>query len=93
MSGEGVRLVSRAALLVVVILLTAAFRTMVGPSRQRGRIVAAGTVGGLALGVFVSAPLSRWLGAETSAIAATMGMIVGWSISWMFARQIPREAP
>jgi multisubunit Na+/H+ antiporter MnhF subunit len=91
-SDEGVRLVSRLALVVVLILVAAAFRTMVGPSKRRGRVVAMGTIGGIAFGIVVAYPISRWFGADVSAIAACMGIIVGWAISWQYARKIPREA-
>jgi preprotein translocase subunit SecF len=92
MSDEGLRLVSRLALLVVLILVAALMRTMVGPSRRRARVMAVGTVAGMAFGVLVAVPVSRWFGADTSAIGALMGLVLGWGISWQFARKIPRTA-
>lgn len=92
MSDEGVRLVSRVALVVVLILVSATVRTMVGPSKRRGRIMGIGGIGGLALGILIADPVSQWFGADLSAIAACMGIIVGWGVSWHYARQIPREA-
>jgi hypothetical protein len=92
LSDEGVRLLSRVALTVVFILVSATVRTMIGPSKRRGRIMGMGTIGGLALGIVMAYPVSRWFGADVSAISACIGVIVGWSISWQYARQIPRES-
>lgn len=92
MSDEGIRLVSRLALIVVVILVGAAVRTAVGPGRQRARVMAAGTVGGMALGVLASTTLSKWIGADVSSVSALAGVIVGWAIAWGFARRLPRYA-
>jgi hypothetical protein len=92
MSDEGVWLVSRAALIAVLILVTAAMRTLVGPSKRRGRIMTGGTIGGLAFGIAIATPVSRWFGADVSAIVSCMGIIAGWGVAWQFAKQIPREA-
>ena len=92
MTDEGIRLVSRFALLVVLILAGAAVRTMVGPSKRRGRIMTIGNLGGLTAGVLLAWPVSRWLGTDVSAIGACIGMIAGWGVSWSYAKQIPREA-
>jgi drug/metabolite transporter (DMT)-like permease len=93
MSDEGVRLVSRLALVIVLILVTAMVRTVVGPSKKRGRIMGIGAFCGLASGVLIAMPVSRSLGVDVSAIAACIGIVVGWAVSWHFAKQIPREAP
>ena len=58
MSTEGVWLVSRFALLGVLILAGAAVRTMVGPSKRRGRIMTAGNIGGLVVGVLLGVATS-----------------------------------
>ena len=92
MSEEGVRLLSRLALLVLLILVTAGMRTLVGPSKRRGRIMTFGTIGGLAFGIAISTPLSRWYGADVSAIVSCMAIILGWGVAWPFAKQIPRAA-
>jgi hypothetical protein len=92
MIDEGVRFVSKAALVVVLILVTAMFRTMVGPGRKRGRVMGIGTVGGITFGVLLSSPVSRWFGADVSAIGACIGVVLGWSVSWLYARRIPRHA-
>jgi len=92
MSDEGIRLVTRLLLLVAIILLTAAVRTLVGPGRQRGRVMAAGTLGGLVVGVLGSASLSTWFGTDVSTFSALAGIILGWTIAWPFARRFPRHA-
>jgi hypothetical protein len=92
MSDEGVWLLSRLALLALLILVTAAMRTIVGRGKRRGRIMTAGTIGGLAFGIAIATPISRWFGADVSAIASCMGVIAGWGVAWQFAKQVPREA-
>jgi hypothetical protein len=67
-------------------------RTIVGPNKRRGRIMTVGTIGGLAFGIAISTPVSRWYGADVSAIVACIGIILGWAVAWQFAKQIPREA-
>ena len=92
MSDEGVRLVSRFALVVVLILVVALVRTMVGPSKARGRIMAVGQFGGLVFGVLAGASVSKWLGSDMSALGACLGIVLGWCVSWRYARHIPRDA-
>ena len=53
LSGEGVTLVMRAVLVASLILIGAFFRALVGPGRTRGRIMLAGTVGGMSVGVLL----------------------------------------
>jgi drug/metabolite transporter (DMT)-like permease len=91
MSNEGVALVSRAGLVIFLIIMGAIFRALVGPGRKRGEIMLAGTLGGLSLGVLVASPISRLLGTETSGVCACLGMVLGWGVAWLFAKQIPRE--
>jgi hypothetical protein len=92
LSDEGVWTLSRVALVVLLILLAAAVKTMVGPGKQRGRVMLAGTVGGMTLGVLSSQPLSHALGVEVSAITSIIGIVIGWAVAWQFARRIPRTA-
>ena len=92
MSDEGVRLVSRVALVVVLILAGALVRTAVGSGKQRNRIMAIGTVGGVAFGVLIAMPLSGWFGADVSAITACIGIVLGWFVAWQFAKRLPRTA-
>jgi predicted permease len=92
LTDEGVWTLSRVALVVVLILLAAALKTMVGPSKQRGRVMLAGTIGGITLGVIGAPPLSDALGVEVSAITAIVGIVIGWAVAWQFARRIPRTA-
>ena len=92
LSGEGVTLVMRAVLVASLILIGAFFRALVGPGRTRGRIMLAGTVGGMSVGVLLASRISPWLHADASVVCACLGMVIGWSVSWSFAKQIPREA-
>lgn len=91
MSHEGFTLVMRAALVVCLMIVAATFRTLVGPSRKRGRIMLAGTLGGLSFGVLLAFPVSHWLQADASVICVCLGLTLGWGVSWAFARLIPRE--
>jgi hypothetical protein len=92
MSHEGVTLIERSALVLFLILSTALFRALAGPSRKRGEVMALGTVGGLAAGVLIAYLVAPKLGFDMSAVSGSIGMVVGMAISWSFARRIPREA-
>lgn len=92
MSSEGVTLVMRAALVVLLIIVAATFRTLVGPGTKRGRIMLAGTLGGISFSVLLAYPISQWLKADASVICAVLGTWFGWGVAWLFARRIPREA-
>ena len=92
LSYEGVWTLSRVALVVLLTLLAAAVKTMVGPSKQRRRVMLVGTVGGLTLGVLGSPLLSNALGVEVSGITTVIGIVIGWAVAWQFARRIPRTA-
>jgi hypothetical protein len=92
MSDEGLRLIMRAALVVFLIIAAACFKVLVGPGKNRGRIMLAGTLGGLSSGVLLSYPIYQWFGVEVSAISASLGMVLGWAVAWIWARRIPRES-
>jgi hypothetical protein len=92
MSNEGVALVSRAMLVISLIMVAAIFRHLMGPGRGRGPIGLAGTLGGISFGVLLAYPVSHWLKADVSVICACLGMVLGWGVSWLFARQNPGEA-
>jgi hypothetical protein len=92
MSQEGVAWISKAAVVAVLIISGAVVRTLVGPSRRRGLVMGAGTLGGLSLGVAVASVLPRWVAHDILAICAPVGMMLGWIVGWMFARHVPREA-
>jgi hypothetical protein len=85
-------LVMRAALVVFLIIMAAMFRTLVGPGKTRGRIMLTGTLGGISAGVLLAPPLSQWLEADVSVICACLGMLLGWTVSWLLARRITRVA-
>jgi hypothetical protein len=92
MSHEGVTLIARAALVIFLIVAASFFRALVGPGKRRGRIMLAGTLGGISFGVLLASPISLWLRTDTSVICTCFGMVLGWGVSWLFARQIPHEA-
>ena len=86
MSSEGVTLVEKTALVLFLIVTAAIFRTLIGPGRRQNLAMLAGTLGGMSFGVLVAAPISRWLGTDTSAICASLGMVLGWGVAWRFGR-------
>lgn len=69
MSSEGVTLIMRVALVTFLIVVASFFRAVVGPGRRRGRIMLAGTLGGISFGVLLAYPISRWLKAHVQAQA------------------------
>jgi hypothetical protein len=91
MSDEGVRLLIRAGLVIFLIVAAAVVHTGIGGSKRRGRTMLAGTVAGLA-GVLVAGPLSQRVGDDVSVLAAVFAMVIGWAVSWRFARRIPLAA-
>jgi MFS family permease len=91
MSNEGVTLISRVALVAVLILFTAFVRVWVGPSRRRGLYMGIGALGGMAAGVAVGSLMSHRLATDSSAISVCIGIVAGWCVAWPFARRIPRE--
>ena len=93
LSAEGERLLGRGAILVVALLVTAFARTLVGRNPKRHFRMALGTIGGLAAGIWASAPLSAWMGTDVSTLAAIGGVFLGWAVAYQFVKQIPREAP
>jgi hypothetical protein len=92
MSNEGLALVSRAMLVISLIIVAAIFRHLMGPGRGRGPIMLAGTLGGMSFDLLLAHPISHWLKADVSVISACLGVVLGWGVSWLFARQIPGEA-
>jgi hypothetical protein len=92
MSHEGVALVTRLVVVGLLILAGAIVRTFIGPSRRRGYIMGAGMLGGMSCGVLLNTLLSSWVHTDASVILAVAGMIVGWSVGWLFAKRIPRQA-
>jgi hypothetical protein len=82
---------SRAAPVIVLILVAAFFRALVGPGRRRGLIMQAGTLGGISFGVGV-ALISHWVKTDGSAICACLGMSLGLAAGWRFARHVPLES-
>jgi hypothetical protein len=91
MSREGVELVSRVALIGFLIVVTAVMRTLVGPSKRRGFYMGLGTLGGIAAGVAAASGVYRWTRTDVSTIFACLGIPVGWSVAWIFARRVPRN--
>ena len=93
LSNEGVRLLSKGALLVVALLVAAFAKTVVGRNPKRQFRMALGTIGGLATGVAVAPPLSAWIGADVSSLSAMCGVFLGWAVAYQFVKQIPRGGP
>ena len=79
-----------ATLLVVVVTVIVAgvFRHLMGQEKTQRRMMLAETLGGLSLGVLVAYPISNWLKTDVSVISACLGLQVGWTMSWLFARRV-----
>jgi len=92
MSAEGVTLISRVALVAVLIVVTAIVRSVFGPGRRRGLYLSMGTLGGITIGVAAGSLMSRWITTDVSVLCACLGIFLGWGVAWHFARQIPRES-
>ena len=92
MSDEGVRLIMRAALLIALIITAAFFKALVGPGKKRGRIMLAGTLGGFSSGVLLAYPIYQRFDMDASVLSASLGMVLGWAVAWIWARRIPRES-
>lgn len=92
LSDEGTRLLSRGALVAVILLLTAVARTIVGRHPRRQRRMLLGTLGGLTAGIAAATPLSEALGTDVSTLSAIVGVFLGWAVAYQFVKHIPRNA-
>jgi hypothetical protein len=92
MSTEGVTLVARAGILLLLTGAAALFRALIGRGRRADLMMLGGTLGGISLGVAVSYLISSWIRTDVSVICAVLGIITGWTIAWFFARRIPHDA-
>ena len=90
MNDNGIWLISRFALAIVLAVVGSLFRSLAMPGRHRDRLFRAGSVGGIAAGVSLASPISRWLETDVSAIGALVGMCLGWGVATLFARK-PRQ--
>jgi hypothetical protein len=98
MSSEGVTLVMRAGLMGAAIIMVATVRVLVpgnpfeakpSQGRTRGRIMLAGTLGGLSVGLLLAYPISQRLKTDVSVICGYIGVALGWAVAWSFAKRIP----
>ena len=89
LSTEGVRLLSKGALILYLVTVATIFQRLIGPGRMRGYVMLAGTLGGFAAGVAVAGPVSAWLATESSVLCVCAGLTLGWALAWVYARQLP----
>jgi hypothetical protein len=92
MSSGSAFLASRVALVIFVALVPPFFSALIGRGRQRSRLRLAGTLGGVSFGVLVASPVSHWLKTDASVLCAFLGIVLGWTVSWVIARRMPPEA-
>jgi hypothetical protein len=92
LSSEGVTLLSRAGIIVLLAVAASLFRALIGRGRRADLAMLGGTLGGISLGVGVSSLISSWTRADVSVICAVSGIITGWTIAWLFARRISHDA-
>ncbi len=93
LTDEGVRVLSKGAIVVVALLVAAFARTVVGRNPKRNFRMALGTIGGIAAGIAVSGPLSAWIGTDVSSLSALCGVFIGWAVAYQFVKSIPRNGP
>jgi len=91
MSHEGVVLMSKAALVIVMILAGSIFRALAGRGRRVDVLMLCGTLGGMSSGIAIAALLNRAGAADVSAVCGCLGMVAGWAMAWRVARRLPRE--
>lgn len=91
LSHEGVALLMRVLLIVFLGTAAGVFRFLIGRTRRGGQLMLAGTLGGISLGLFLSSLVSRWVHADASVVCACVGLVVGWSISFLVARRLPMK--
>lgn len=92
MNHEGVTLLLRGLLVLLLMVVGPIVRTFIGPSRTRGYVMLVGMLAGVSFGVLVGDLLPSSLKLDESAVLAMLGMVAGWSIAWLFAKRIPRAA-
>ena len=92
LSTEGVTLVARAGILILLTGAAALFSALIGRGRKADLMMLGGTLGGILLGVAVGNLISARIRADVSVICAVLGIITGWTIAWFFARRIPHDA-
>ena len=91
MSSQGVALIMRAGLVLLLAIAAAVFRALIGPGRKRDQLMLAGTLGGISMGVLAGYLISPSLHFDVSAISASVGMVLGWATVWLVAHRRPRE--
>jgi len=91
LSHEGVTLLMRVLLIVFLGTTAGVFRFLIARTRRGGQLMLAGTLGGITLGVFLSPPVSRWMHGDASVVCACVGLVVGWSVSFLVARRVPMK--
>ena len=93
LTDEGVRLLSKGAIVLVALVVAAFARTVVGRNPKRHIRMAMGTVGGVASGVAAAPTLSAWVGVDVSSLSALCGVFLGWAVAYQFVKHIPRNGP
>src|SRR5918993_3469800 len=91
LSDEGARFLTKAAIVVFALLVTAFFRTLIGRNPKRNVGMLLGTIGGMAAGIAASSPLSEWIGEDVSSLSAMAGVILGWCVAYQFVKHLPRD--
>src|SRR5262245_66551441 len=92
MSDEGVMLIVRAALILVMIAVASICRVLAAPGRRGNAFLLAGTLGGITSGVAVASLASRLAGTDVSALTACLGMMAGWCAAAAWSRRAPGGA-
>jgi hypothetical protein len=93
MNENGVWLISRFALVIVLGVVGSLFRALAMPGRNHDRLFRAGSFGGIAAGVGLAYPVSGWLETDVSAICAVVGMCLGWGVAMLCARKFASGSP
>lgn len=86
-ANKGFVLIVRIALVLLLILVGAIVRTFIGPSKERGRVMAVGMLGGMAAGVAVSYLAPSSLKMQESVFFAISGMLLGFGVVWFLPEE------
>ena len=92
MSNEGLTLIFKVLLALFMIASAAFFRTLLGRGPTATKVLAAGTLAGVASGVVIAEAVSPWFETDVSALTVCGGIVGFWWAGYLIARRAARRA-